>query len=82
MSKTYFLSCKVEQGMFSDERVVTVDTPRGVFISIVPTAKIKKTLGKDCVAVRILKTGQESWAVIPSAQPESIPIKMEDLLSL
>ena len=80
MPKTYFLSCKVDQGIFSDELVVTVTTPRGTFVSIVPKTKIKKAQGRHCVAVRVVRSGHDSWAVIPSAQPESIPIKMGDLV--
>lgn len=69
-----WLSCKVEQGMFSDENVVVVTNVNGESVSFfVP----KSTIENGRVRVMVFEKDQKLWAVLPTEDRAIVPVSTE-----
>lgn len=79
MAEMKWLRCEVSKGMFSDERVVAVRTRNeGQREFFVPQDEVRE----DTPAVRVKAYVYDGglWALIPTCQPEPVPIHDSDLL--
>jgi hypothetical protein len=76
-----YLRCKVYKGMFSDERAIEYPAYGEKLSVFVPRTKvIEESGGLGKVAVFAFEANGTLWAVLPSAQPETIPVKANDLV--
>jgi hypothetical protein len=74
------LRCKVFKGMFSDERAIEYPAYGEQFSVFVPKAKVtEEREGFGKLAVLAFEENGMMWAVLPSAQPETIPVRLADL---
>jgi hypothetical protein len=65
------LQCKVDEGMFSDENVVTFDALDGHQVAFfVPKSKISD----NCVKVKLMIDGNHYLAVMPNEDQSIVPI--------
>lgn len=74
MAQEAWIDCEVSRGMFSNERVVEVDTaPNSAFI--VPADKIKDqiTEGKGQVRAIIVKDNSKQFAILPTNRRDIVP---------
>lgn len=76
-----WLKCKVQKGMFSDEKVIQVRLKTAESTSFtVSTRHLEETAGdKGRVKVRFVGKKQSSLVVIPSFQPEIVAIDESEL---
>jgi hypothetical protein len=73
------LKCKVKKGVFRDESVVEIRTADGREVSFyVPLESVRHD---DRVVVRVVRTGTNIWATLPTAMPHNaILVRPSDLV--
>ena len=76
-----WLKCMIFKGMFRDELAIQVADRSGTFNSFfVPRSNVDGKLDEEGkVRVRVFRQGDIKWAVLPTDNPTSIPVKDADL---
>jgi len=79
-----WLRCRILKGMFSDEFAVEVSAPGGKPTSFfVPRKDVRGNVDQDGeVRVRVIRKGENAWALLPTETPVEIPIREADLVAL
>ena len=77
-----WLKCEIFKGMFSDEVAIRVAAKRGETSSyFVSKDQVEGPInGPGKVKVRVYRQGETSWAVLPTENAASIPVRESDLV--
>ena len=81
-NKSWWLRCKIDSGMFSDECAVTYPATDNWRKSVfVPSSYVRPngSVGFGEVLVRILIRDGRNFAVLPSSQQDIVSVDEEDL---
>jgi hypothetical protein len=78
-----WLRCFVSKGMFSDELAVKTVPLKGEEISVfVPRDQVEGGLDQEGkVKVRVFHQGHTAWAVLPTENRATIPVREADLVA-
>ncbi len=76
-----WLRCRVFKGMFSDERAIVFPLKSGVSSSaFVPKSAVRGEIDQEGkVRVEVFRDNGTIWAVLPTDDRESIPVRETDL---
>ena len=79
----FWLKCFVSKGMFSDELAIKVSALRGEELSVfVPRAEVEGGVDQPGkVRVRVFHQDKTAWAVLPTENRATIPVKDADLVA-
>lgn len=79
---TKWLKCRVENGMFSDERAVIVHRRgNGSIEFFVPENYVKNIEGQGTVQVRVFRRDDGFWAELPTPFRDSVPIEEAQVIA-
>lgn len=77
-----WLKCSVSEGMFSNERVISVDVRGGgIQDEFVPADTVEGQGEDGLVKVNVFIRDDGRWAVLPTCYSETIPIERRQLIT-